>query len=141
MIVLLLTSLLSIIYARLVFSDPDKAVYYFIPYNYLFDLLFFSTDVGIATISTVMRAVILLFFIAKVSKGKFFSYKKPSYAFFFIIALILLVSSVFGETDTKSLLETIKFILIFGTFYALLIYFSSHPLDLKQFKKTIFHES
>lgn len=138
MIALLLTTLLSIIYARLIFSDPDKAVYYYIPYNYLFDLLFFSTDLGVATISTVIRVLILVFFIARANRGKFFSREKPAFTFFILISLILLISSLSGESDTKSLLETVKFILIIFSFFSLLIYFSSKALDLKQFKRMVF---
>ncbi len=141
MIALLLTSLLSLIYGRLIISSPEKAVYYFIPYNYLFDLIFFSTDVSVATISTVIRVMVLVGFLIMINKGTFFSREKPGFTFFVLISLILLISSLFGGGDTKSLLETVKFILIIFSLFAFLVYFGTHSIDLKQFKRMIFQLS
>lgn len=138
MIPFIIISLFSLAYGALIFIDKELAVYYFIPYNYLFDLVFFTTNESLATVSTVTRVLVLLAFFLQLNQERFFNVSKPGFAAFIGVFSILLISSVFSSHSLKSLLETIKFFLIILSFFSFFIFYSYNVLNVALLKKMVF---
>ncbi len=128
----------SMAYASLIFIDKELSVYYFIPYNYLFDLVFFTTSESLATVSTVIRVVVLLAFFVQLNQERFFNVSKPGFGVFLAVFFILLISSVFSSQNLKSLLETIKFFLIIFSFFSFFIFYSYNLLNIILLKRMVF---
>jgi len=137
MIAFILTIIISLLYARMILTRKEVAVYYFIPYNYLFDLIFFSTSETLAMLSTILRVLILLTFFYQINDKRFFVVSKPSFTVYVLMSVILLLSSLLGGNSIKSLLETIKFILIILSFFSFFIYFSYRSLNEVLLKKMV----
>lgn len=138
MIPFIIILVFSLAYTALIFTDKELSVYYFIPYNYLFDLVFFTTNDSLAMVSTVTRVLVLLAFFIRLNQQRFFSVSKPGFGVFIGVFSILLISSVFSSQSLKSLLETIKFFLIIFSFFSFFIFYSYNQLNVALLKKMVF---
>ena len=138
MIPFIIIIVFSIAYTALIFIDKELSVYYFIPYNYLFDLVFFTTNDSLAMVSTVTRVLVLLAFFIQLNQQRFFNVSKPGFGMFIAVFFILLISSIFSSQSVKSLLETIKFFLIIFSFFSFFIFYSYNLLNVALLKKMVF---
>ena len=137
MIPLVIITICSIAYTSLIFVNKELSVYYFIPYNYLFDLIFFTSSEGLATVSTLLRVLVLFVFFFKLIEERFVNVSKPAFGAFIGVSSILFISSIFGSHDMKSFLESLKFSLIIFSFFSFFIFFSYQSINATMFKRMI----
>ncbi len=132
--------ILCIYFLYVLTKDTHKAVYMFLPFNYIYDLVFYSIDSSSTLILNLIRFFIIIFFYFKLRRSsKSISFQnKPAYIYFILLISILSISTIFEFQNIKGITETIKFILIIYSFYAFYTYFSRNNFNLIKFKEMAF---
>lgn len=135
--------ILSLLFGIFVFRDINKSVYLFIPFNYLYDLIYFSLDISNTIILNILRFIIIILFFYKMNKtsNNFSKTIKPSFKYYIGIMTILTISIILELFQIKSIVETSKFALIIYCFYAYFQYFSRFSIQDEMLRKMILYMS
>lgn len=135
--------ILTILFIFSVFRNINRSVYLFIPFNYLYDLIYFSLDITNTIVLNVLRFLVIILFYYKINKvsNNFSRIIKPSFAYYIGILLILIISIMLELFQIKSIVETSKFALILYSFYAYFLYFSRFSLQYEMLRKMILYMS